>query len=136
MAEKEKNISRILSMTETIVAFLTRRKLLYKLVGWVAAVSLISELEVFDLESKFQIDYQGLSFKYGELTAAAIAWVVDVFAGGYDLASVIIKTLILTFCLYIDFKVQTKDGKKKTIWNIFFGIKQEINQNYDMRDDE
>lgn len=119
-----------------IINYITRRKLLYKAVGWLMAISLISELATPGLPANLALDFESLSQEFHQLFALVVAWLVEFFLGGWDTWSVIIKLTILLVCLYIDYRVATKDSSKKSVWNIFIGAKIDVNQQYDLRDEE
>jgi hypothetical protein len=123
------------TIIDKVVSFFVRRRWLYMTIGAGAFVFLSSELITVDIRDYFQIDFNELNEKYGQELTAIIAYFVNKLAGGYDRFAVGVYLLLILVCLYIDFRVQTKDGKN-SIWNIFLGVKQNINQTYNMKDDE
>lgn len=113
-----------------IIDYFLRRRWLYKSVGWGAFLAMIAELTSFDLENYYKLDFTKLEAKYGQEITAVIAYIVDKLANGPDYINVSIALILVVICLYIDFKVSTKDSNKKTVWNLFFGLNQNINQNF------
>lgn len=106
-----------------IIKYLTRRRWLYKVIGWASFLALLTELISVDINNYFHLDFVKLEAKYGQETTAVIAYVVDKFASGPDKATAGILFFIVVTCLYIDYRISTADSNKTSIWNLNVGFK-------------
>lgn len=113
-----------------IINFLTRRRLLYKTIGWSSFLVLVTQLLSIDIAQYYHLDFEILEAKYGQEITAVTAWLVGRFASGRDNLTMGISFILVIICLIIDYKISTKDSSKKTIWNVFFGVNQKITQNF------
>ncbi len=127
-----KEINKIL---DALIAFFTRRRLLYRIIGWAAFISLITELGILALPYEVLPDYQIIEEQYGYFPSLLLGFLISKYAGGYTYLSVGIKTIVVLFSLYIDYKVQMAVKNKKSVWNIFIGS-QHINQTFNFKDEE
>lgn len=120
---------------DALIGFFKRRRLLYRIIGWLAFISLISELGILALPDEVLPDYLSIKDQYGYFPALLLGFLISKYAGGYTFLSVGIKSVIVVFSLYIDFRVQTLVESKKSIWNIFIGS-QYVSQTYNFKDEE
>lgn len=127
-----KEINKIL---DAIIGFFKRRRLLYRIIGWLAFISLITELSILALPDEVLPDYQIIKEQYGYFPALLLGFLISKYAGGYTYLSVSIKSIIVLFSLYIDYRVQTLVKSKRSIWNIFIGS-QHVNQTFNFKDEE
>ena len=118
-----------------IIKYLTRRRWLYKIIGWGSFLALLTELTSVDINKYFHLDFTELKAKYGQETTAMFAYVVDKFASGPDKVTVGVLMFIVIACLYIDYRISTANGNKKTIWNLFFGVVQNVTLNQNDKDE-
>jgi hypothetical protein len=106
-----------------IINYLTRRRWLYKIIGWGSFLVVTTEIITVDINKYFVLDFGKLEAKYGQEITAAIAFVIDKFASKPDMLIVSIFVSVMLICLYIDYRISTADSNKTSVWNLNIGFK-------------
>jgi len=119
-----------------IIDYVTRKKWLYKTVGYGALVTLITELISMSLPEELLPNYGEIVIEHGYLAAMGIALFIGKYFNEIEFTPVIIKFSLVLVCLWIDYKVQVKDGNKKTFWNFFMGVNQTFHQDFTTKDED
>jgi hypothetical protein len=122
MLEENRIMEFIKLQISKIIHYLTRRRWLYKVIGWTSFLALLTELISVDINKYFHLDFVKLEAKYGQEITALIAYVVDKFASGPDKLTAGVLFFVVIICLYIDYRISTADSSKTSIWNLNIGF--------------
>jgi len=111
--------------------YLSSHKPIYRYVARVMLLALLTELASVFMPEDLKISYDTIRNDYGLIPAVLFAFFIGKYLGGYSLVSLLIKSLVLLACLYIDYKIHTKTEpqKKYSIINLVLGFNNKITNN-------
>ncbi|NPD47054.1 hypothetical protein [Lentimicrobium sp. S6] len=119
------------NIIKIIFRYLLRHRYLHKTIGFLAFGALGAELFIVKLPEELAPNYIELQEKYDYIPTVVIGYIIEKYASGYNPIAISIYLLIILICLWIDYKLHQVTQTKKSIWNIFIGLSQNINQNYE-----
>ncbi|WP_321285798.1 hypothetical protein [uncultured Sunxiuqinia sp.] len=103
------------SILNLISKFLFRKKFLYKWVGRIILISILTELASFALPDSLMPNYEIIKESYGIIPAVILSFFIHRFAGGYSYFSLGIKLLVLIICLIIEYKIECAVNGNKSL---------------------
>lgn len=116
---------------DLLFQYLTRKKYLHKTVGLLAGSYLFLELITPNLPKEVIPDYIKFKTEYGDIPAIFLGYLVNKHANGPSVIAVIVLSVIVLYCLYVELRIHAvKSGNK----NIFFGLFQNINQTFNSKE--
>jgi hypothetical protein len=111
--------------------YLTRKRFLYKTIGFLAFMALLGEFAIVNLPEAVLPNYAEIEANHGYWISLLLGWIIEKYASGLNEIAVVIECTMVLVCLIIDYKINKIEPGHKSIWNFFFGFIQNINQNYE-----
>lgn len=119
-----------------IIEFLTRRKSIYSLLGWVFGLSLLSSLVVITLPKELTPNYAQMIQDYGMFITYVIAFFIGSYFSSISLIVIGVKLFALWLCFHFEAKLKAAGKSGLTVKNLIIGWGNSVNNNITSKDEK